>query len=267
MTKSTCFRLLLLGVCCVFLFTGCEAEADIKDKVEVYPTPQADYSRSRFSEPPEPAMPTEPPKYTGRPLEDILKLANNRKGYDKLIQTTYTHEELMQLILLEAPIYDIEQLAPIECLRKLSDEAYYSVHQSDEGELLFLVYSLYNGVHYTRTRIWLMHKPLVREDFSSLVVGVSTLDDVRRIDPYGSERYMLGNPGPADGKPRSSHYTVDGQSACIKYEGDYSTVLSIDWVDVFDEERIAELRYVDEELYAYKYLLPIDREAVAKLAR
>ncbi|MDL2273888.1 hypothetical protein LJC34_05050 [Oscillospiraceae bacterium OttesenSCG-928-G22] len=114
---------------------------------------------------------------------------------------------------------------------------------------------------------WFLYQPLLREEFDSLEVGVSTRDDVKKIDPYGGDYYMHGNPGPADGKPRSSHYTVDGQIACIKYEWDYSTVLSIDWVDALDEEGIKALQYVDEYSCCYKYLLPIDREAVAKLAK
>lgn len=129
--------------------------------------------------------------------EDILTRANT-EPMDKLITTIYSESQLFSAIHIlnlynpmvsyQQYLDEIDTIAPIECIRKTSDETAYSIYKTEKGLVYLFFKNLYNRwVLYNSVYV---QKSLSIEDFHAVSV-LDTMDEVGIVDPAESEIKLL----------------------------------------------------------------------------
>ncbi|MCD8089673.1 MAG: hypothetical protein LUD81_03460 [Clostridiales bacterium] len=130
--------------------------------------------------------------------EEIEYLSLSKRGY------TLTFSEFVE----NYPEAEIRETAD----RKI---AYL---KSPLGRNLYLMFK-YNDYLETYTALsqasWYYKKPLYSEDFDSLIIGKSTLEDVLEIDEYGKVYTEFGD---TRNIPVSVHHTQDKKDVVIYYQ-------------------------------------------------
>lgn len=118
---------------------------------------------------------------------EILKI-DNTTPYEELITKTvdiHAFAQLFDPFGMCRDIDDVNAYAGIECLRKTEAGALYSVHKVEQGGLLYVFYHD-KGEEIAGNDIvrWFyVAKLLSSSDFETLTTGVTTIDDVIRINP------------------------------------------------------------------------------------
>lgn len=145
----------------------------------------------------------------------LLQRVDNTTPYSELIRSVYPSDKPLDGgFFSTGDILKIEEMKPIECLRK-GTGCYYSIMRTDEGGLLYILYGQ-TGDQLTLCGSWYSGKALYEEDFLTLTVGQSTLTDVKTLDPYGDYyEFSMGYTSET-----SWHSLADGRMVYIQYEWD-----------------------------------------------
>lgn len=109
---------------------------------------------------------------------------------------------------------DVDKLLHIECLRRV-ERGYYSIFQDTEGGLLFLLFEKEKD-YFEVTDYWHTKGNVNKQSFSQITPSLSTINDVRQVDPYGYE--MLSDETGL--LPFSTHLTNDGFCVEITYDSE-----------------------------------------------
>jgi hypothetical protein len=175
------------------------------------------------------------------PKEEILKLVNNKKSADDLINTVHTGEELKQKYKLSR----ILQEMPPECIRYSNDKIYL-IYKYDEGNYAFVLYNSLDEDSFPLA-IWYLGKRLYLDGFIKLFEDKATLYAVQQFDPDGNyDSLYMGRTTSI----HSYHHTVDGYMIRLDYYFEGSREIC----------KITE--YYGENNILYYNLLPIDRELI-----
>ena len=149
--------------------------------------------------------------------EDLLKRVNNQTPASELITTFYPQNELLKFNSNTICMVNVDLDCKIECLRKIGDDKYYSIHKAENGGTLYLLYGR-NKDRYLRTEdTWYFHEELKKEDFDALLMKKSYDGDIKKLDPFAS--YLMGYTGYVTDSPSSAHQTVDGYTIKVVYTG------------------------------------------------
>ncbi|MDL2274081.1 hypothetical protein LJC34_06030 [Oscillospiraceae bacterium OttesenSCG-928-G22] len=198
-------------------------------------------------------------------MEEILSLANNDSSYEELIQTVYTRDDVEPVRWIRnGELIETDQYMRIECLRKVNDEMCYVIWQLDDGLYLMLFELTENG--WMSANLWLIDKeePLTRASFDKVVIEKSTVDDLYKLDWYGNF-ISFGASHVAEFRS-SFHQTIDGYYTQVLYNVPQHIVTNIDHFNALEEDDELISEFLDTTKPIYRYLLPIDREAIAALA-
>ena len=193
----------------------------------------------------------------------ILDRSNNTSSVDDLITTTYPKELLLENYVDKMYNYiemtEINSQCKIECIRKINDQKYYTVQKSSEGGILYSLFTKsddafklggdISDLEKTVIVNWYVEDSLKKEEFDKIKISSSTLDDVKKIDPYGFYPVDLA---PYRGRTldyeESHHLTTDGYSVDVIYEG-------------YENKYIVKDIKIDkaDKYSLYEQLLPMDK--------
>lgn len=178
---------------------------------------------------------------------EILKKVNNDASIDELI----THDidiTNKHLAWYGHTLEEINEMYNIECLRKNKNKYYAIFHTTSDCWLIYLFdqeFSEKSGKNeYVVESYMCFDKIVTLDDFKTLIVNESTLNDVRKIDPYGNEVFYASSSDPV-----SCHDTFDGYHVEIFYS--------------FDEEKgriVSSIDWASNELSVMKYITSKDLE-------
>ena len=187
--------------------------------------------------------------------EDLLKRVNNETPASELITTFYPQNELLKFNYYTICMVNVDLDCKIECLRKIDDNKYYSIHKADSGGTLYLLYERNEDGYLWTEKTWYFHEELKKEDFGALLLKKSYDGDVKKLDPYS--RYIMGYTGVVNTQLISNHQTVDGYSITIVYTEN---------IEPDSERPVLGRRYIVKDVVAekradsiYAQLLPMDR--------
>lgn len=165
---------------------------------------------------------------------------STKKAYSKIIKTTYSEEIIFKNIppnfwinlgqSFRIGIKDFGEYMdfPIECLRRVDDNHYYVLYQTEEGGLLYVFFDSY--YRYNSTAY--MKKSLSHSDFSGIQIG-SSAEEVNRIDPIVNDNLQYGQVL-YDNTITSFHILKDGLLYIVfEKDGDGYQVKTIDFYDTF----------------------------------
>ncbi len=191
----------------------------------------------------------------------IEKSNNTSRAYD-LITRTYPEEALLKFYDKDrfnyTPMTALNAVCEIECIRKINDNKYYTIHISDSGGILYSMFSKdNNGVFKVSgsstddvVNTWYVKKIITKSEFEKLKINSSTLKDVKNIDMYGFYSVdlapYLGSVMEYGG---SSHLTADGYKISVIY------YLALDGECIVTDVTIEKA----DENSLYGSLLPMDR--------
>ena len=150
-------------------------------------------------------------------------------AYD-LITNIYPEEILLKYhesdMFKHTVMSDLNDECEIECIRKINDNKYYTIHISDTGGILYSLFSKDdNGVFKigdnntdTVLNTWYVSKNITKSCFETLKINFSTVKDVKNIDMYGFYPIDLA---PYRGRvldyEESYHLTADGYKINVIY--------------------------------------------------
>lgn len=158
--------------------------------------------------------------------KSILSRINNTDNADSLIKTSYPENSLLKYCEKFMSILDIDMECKIECIRKIGDDQYYTLHRSDNGGILYLLFArndkgilqVNDNTSYIMQSQWYVSKEICISDFERLDINSSTVDDVKAIDLYGSYTTDFAPyRGAKLEQEMSEHFTTDGYTVLIKY--------------------------------------------------
>ena len=210
--------IILLGVA-VMGNTGCSNESDALISAVDNP--------SEIMHTVESKIPWNAPPLENAPSEEIiLEKLNNTTSVHELVTTTYPKETLLGYYTRYICMVNVDIECKIECIREIGKDRYYTVHKSDDGGILYSLFSrskdgfLKVGSDNTNTILtnWYVSREVRKSDFENLKVNFSTVNDVKQIDPYGFYPVDLA---PYRGMvlefETSMHLTTDGYQVIITY--------------------------------------------------
>jgi hypothetical protein len=135
------------------------------------------------------------------------------KNINELINVIYSEEVFLEI---HNNHYSIEQLNnkyPIECLRKIEDEGYYSaIYKGNNRFYIFYYYD--NGEKFSYS-IEAKYSIESQGLLNSIIIGMS-LEDVMVIDENGTYTFLYT--GDIHAPKISTHYTIDGYIVQIYYD-------------------------------------------------
>lgn len=194
-------------------------------------------------------------------FKEYLEIVNNETNSEELITTIYEINDYYEDVYMSGySIDEVNKKYKIECLRQVNN-VYYAIIKSLTGGKLFVFFDKRRDNEYRVYTSWYTEKKITLEDFNSLELGVSSLDDVRRIDKFGEEiafSSLVGYP-PADLLISASfHYTRDEYYVYITYEtkGDSKRVKEIKASKKVDN--IFSSDYKENNIF--NYILNIDKD-------
>lgn len=142
---------------------------------------------------------------------DIVYRCDNTTAKEQLVKHNYFIESGTDFIGTIESMEELNFHYKIECLRRI-DEGYYAVYKVNNDEWLYILFQYVNG-KYIISDTWHFERAIYKSDFETLVIGSSTIDDVRKVDSCGYE--MLGL---MTGRlPFSLHKTIDNCLIEITY--------------------------------------------------
>ena len=140
--------------------------------------------------------------------ESIIELSSN----------VYESSQLNDIADFRGSIDELNEVYPIECLRKV-DGLYRASYLGDDGVCVVLFdesgNSLFGRIYNTQ---------LKKDDFALLSIGES-VDSVKKIDPDGD--YAFLNAGRNDFPKTSTHCTKDGYMITVRYS-ELSKIIGIE---------------------------------------
>ena len=115
-------------------------------------------------------------------IESILERIDNNKPYNDIITETVDIESFTNYIKNNPynSIKEFDEKFNIECLRKVNNRkvSLYSVHKTENNGLIYVFF----GSLYRMYGWYYVEKPLKYKDFKSIKKGISTIEDVEKID-------------------------------------------------------------------------------------
>jgi len=153
--------------------------------------------------------------------EEKKYMINNIKDSFELITQTYDIDFLRKNIKLLKTIEEVNSIAKIECLRKV-DNYMYSILKTTENGKYYIFYK-HDEVEdiWITTDFWYSIKPLKKEDFNSILVGITTQNDIFQIDP--ATLIMYG------GKGIFSFHILSDYSTIENFYNDKSILIRINY--------------------------------------
>ncbi len=111
-------------------------------------------------------------------------------------------------------IYDVAENIGIECLRKINNNALYSVHKVKQGGLLYVFYNYNLGNNGDINRWFYVRQRLSFSDFENLTKDKSTIEDVIKINESEQIYLNIYHAHPVAWVPEevlcTTHYLEDG---------------------------------------------------------
>ena len=146
-----------------------------------------------------------------------VEISPSDKSLVTLASRIYDEQQLSELVEFNGTITELDDIYPIECLRKNGN--IYRVSYLGDGSIVVLLFDasgnkVLGNIHSIQR---------LKSDFDELVKGQS-LEQVRAIDPDGE--YFFLYTGRNDTPKFSSHYTQDGYLITIKYN-ETNTIVSV----------------------------------------
>ena len=170
--------------------------------------------------------PTTPPPFIpwedGDKLNALLSRVDNTTPYRDLISKKTNIESFVQQFDPDPSTFlngdhplitQVDEAIGIECLRKTQDDALYSVHEAEQGGLLYVFYKTQEydstGCYVDIINWYYVKERLAYHDFLSLSDGMS-IEEVSEIDPAAKvfTRRIDINEKPL--VTRTYHYLCDG---------------------------------------------------------
>lgn len=143
-------------------------------------------------------------------IDKILEKTNNTKAYNDSIKTTVNIEDFTNFIKQHTGYFSIEDFNSkyyIECLRKPRSNVLYSVHKTDNDGIIYVFFAGNESEKSYHFICWYyVEKNLTYKDFKSIKNGVSTIEDVEKIDPAASVHKKLID----NSTLRFEHYLSNG---------------------------------------------------------
>lgn len=169
----------------------------------------------------------------------ILSIINNQTEKEELITKSYDIDGYgNNFIKYETSLSAVNDKYEIECLREI-ETGFYAVFKDNNNGWLFVFFTKEDN-EYITTDYWHVNQALYKSNFESIIVGESTFDDVKSIDPYGYEMFSI-----LQGRlPFTIHETIDGYRIEISYNTDYT---------------VADITFDKEENLCNNYVLQIDK--------
>lgn len=194
-------------------------------------------------------------------FKKYLEIVNNETNSEELITSIYEINDYYEDVYMSGySIDEVNEKYKIECFRQVNS-IFYALIKSSTGGKLFVFFDKRRDNEYRVYTSWYTEKEITLEDFNRLELGVSGLDDVRRIDKFGEEialSSLVGYP-PADLLINASfHYTKDEYYVYITYEtkGDSQIVKEIKASKKCDD--IFSSDYKENNIF--NYILNIDKD-------
>lgn len=102
-------------------------------------------------------------------------------------------------------------------ITEIKDAGYNKIAKisTKNGGKLFILFEKDNTGEYISSSGWYFNSVIKSKDFDNLLVGKSTLNDVRKIDRYGDEFIDISR---VDVPPCTIHRTQDKKIITIKYK-------------------------------------------------
>ncbi len=149
------------------------------------------------------------------PESEILSRVNNSDRADDVIKNVYPEDDLRSYNNNSLYLVNVDMVFKVECIRQV-ENYYYTIHKSDKGGRLYLLYEKDKDTGFLRTTsFWYSKDSVTADDFGKLELDVSTENDVKKIDRYA--RYLMGTTGLMI-PPESGHYTNDGFWVIVSYK-------------------------------------------------
>ncbi len=140
----------------------------------------------------------------------------NTTDYDKLITKKVDIHTFAQRYepYGDRTMYDVAENVGIECLRKINNNALYSVHKVKQGGLLYVFYNYGLGHNGSIIRWFYVRQRLSFSDFENLTKDKSTIDDVIKINESEQIYLNIYRAHPETWVPEetlyTTHYLEDG---------------------------------------------------------
>lgn len=201
----------------IFTFSGCENQDNEKVVKTEAETLETEKIKTEKIETVNSETPKEDEEKVVRTEAEILEMVNNETPKEKLIKNSYEidlegifdYED--ELSYKKLSLEELDLKYPIECIRK-SQLGYYVILKDVKDEWYYILFLKEEGKYLASSRYHYKNQ-IYKKDFEKLKEGVSTLEDVREIDPYGKEIFSL-----VTGRiPFSVHITLDGYIINIDY--------------------------------------------------
>lgn len=163
------------------------------------------------------------PPIENAPLEEeIVAKSDNVTSSQVLMKKQYQEDMLLEYAIPNMCLVNFATVFDIECLRKIDEDTYYCLLPSEEGGLLYLLFKrdIDGNLRVGEVdSIWYVKKEIKASYFEQLDINQSTVDDVKKIDPYGSYSTDLAPyRGMVLESESSRHFTTDGSQVLITYE-------------------------------------------------
>ena len=143
--------------------------------------------------------------------KEILKIVNNIALKENIITKKINIKTFNDINLYGNSLEEFNKVFQIECIRS-NNGKYYAIFNAENNGWLYVLFELINN-KYIVTDILYYEIPIYKSDFEKLIVDVSSIEDVRKIDRFGNEVLYASSI-----EPSSFHNTLDGYKVLIKYK-------------------------------------------------
>ena len=134
------------------------------------------------------------------------------KNIFELVSIIYDNSLLRAIETFEGTMDELNELYPIECVRKTEFDSYqaYKVSYLGEDKVVVVIFDISGN----KCMSWIYNLNSLKADFENLRIG-QTVADVKNVDPNGYYWFLITGTG----EPLcSDHYTRDGYLITIEYE-------------------------------------------------
>lgn len=132
-------------------------------------------------------------------------------------------------------LFDLQKKYPIAEIKNAGYNKIAKIPTKNGGKLFILFDKDSNGEYISSSK-WYFNSYVSSKDFDNLLVGKSTLNDVRKIDGYGDEFINISR---VDVPPCTIHRTQDKKIITIKYKLPYNNIntnsLIINSIEIQDD--------------------------------
>lgn len=143
--------------------------------------------------------------------KEILKIVNNVALKENIITKKINIKTFNDINLYGSSLEEFNKVFQIECIRS-NNGKYYAIFNSENNGWLYVLFESINN-KYIVTDILYYEILIYKSDFEKLIVDVSSIEDVRKIDRFGNEVLYASSI-----EPSSFHNTLDGYKILIKYK-------------------------------------------------